>query len=162
LTGAFVPTIPTSYSFETTDRSVYVHCKAGRSRSATVAACYLVKVRPERLVSSVAEERVEREHGAANGVPPATADRAPRATLAGRARLRGALSQYGRRSNDLGAKGRESCAMIKGPVIAGGFHVELNLFGSSPPVHPRRVPGAVKILSLYNVRISEQIPVLTT
>ena len=25
--------------------SVYVHCKAGRSRSATIVACYLVKVR---------------------------------------------------------------------------------------------------------------------
>jgi atypical dual specificity phosphatase len=32
------------FSFDGTGKSVYVHCKAGRSRSATVVACYLVTV----------------------------------------------------------------------------------------------------------------------
>jgi atypical dual specificity phosphatase len=31
-------------SFEGTNQSVYVHCKAGRSRSALICACYLVNV----------------------------------------------------------------------------------------------------------------------
>ena len=30
--------------FNGTDSSVYVHCKAGRTRSATLVACYLMKV----------------------------------------------------------------------------------------------------------------------
>lgn len=30
--------------FNGTDDSVYVHCKAGRTRSATLVACYLMKV----------------------------------------------------------------------------------------------------------------------
>ena len=30
--------------FDGTNKSVYVHCKAGRSRSALVAACYLIQV----------------------------------------------------------------------------------------------------------------------
>jgi len=30
-------------SFEGTGKSVYVHCKAGRTRSATIAACYLIQ-----------------------------------------------------------------------------------------------------------------------
>jgi len=31
--------------FKRRGESVYVHCKAGRGRSATMAACYLIKVR---------------------------------------------------------------------------------------------------------------------
>lgn len=40
--------------------SVYVHCKAGRTRSATVVACYLVKLHgwtPEQAVEFVQEKR---------------------------------------------------------------------------------------------------------
>lgn len=40
--------------------SVYVHCKAGRTRSATVVACYLVRVHgwsPERAVQFIQEKR---------------------------------------------------------------------------------------------------------
>lgn len=40
--------------------SVYVHCKAGRTRSATVVACYLVKVNlwtPEEAVSFIKSKR---------------------------------------------------------------------------------------------------------
>lgn len=40
--------------------SVYVHCKAGRTRSATVVACYLVKLHgwsPQKAVEYVQEKR---------------------------------------------------------------------------------------------------------
>ncbi|KAL4229118.1 Phosphatidylglycerophosphatase and protein-tyrosine phosphatase 1 [Mactra antiquata] len=40
--------------------SVYVHCKAGRTRSATVVACYLVKIHnwtPEKAVEFIQEKR---------------------------------------------------------------------------------------------------------
>ncbi|XP_052805552.1 phosphatidylglycerophosphatase and protein-tyrosine phosphatase 1-like [Mya arenaria] len=40
--------------------SVYVHCKAGRTRSATVVACYLVKVHgwnPEEAIAHIEEKR---------------------------------------------------------------------------------------------------------
>ena len=32
------------FGFSASGDSVYVHCKAGRTRSATVVACYLMKV----------------------------------------------------------------------------------------------------------------------
>lgn len=40
--------------------SVYVHCKAGRTRSTTVVACYLVKIHrwsPEKAVEFIQEKR---------------------------------------------------------------------------------------------------------
>lgn len=40
--------------------SVYVHCKAGRTRSATIVACYLVKIHgwsPDKAVEFIQEKR---------------------------------------------------------------------------------------------------------
>jgi len=48
--------------FEKTDKSVYVHCKAGRTRSATLVGCYLMsrhKWTPEKAVQLM---RQKREH----------------------------------------------------------------------------------------------------
>ncbi|KAK7471767.1 hypothetical protein BaRGS_00035589 [Batillaria attramentaria] len=47
-------------SHRANNNSVYVHCKAGRTRSATVAACYLVKVHkwtPEEAVAFLKSRR---------------------------------------------------------------------------------------------------------
>uniref|UniRef100_T1ITJ0 Phosphatidylglycerophosphatase and protein-tyrosine phosphatase 1 n=1 Tax=Strigamia maritima TaxID=126957 RepID=T1ITJ0_STRMM len=49
-------------SFENTGCSVYVHCKAGRTRSATLVGCYLMsknKWTPEEAISFI---RTKREH----------------------------------------------------------------------------------------------------
>lgn len=49
-------------SFENTGHSVYVHCKAGRTRSATLVGCYLMakhKWDPEKAVDFI---RSKREH----------------------------------------------------------------------------------------------------
>ena len=45
---------------EPTGRSVYVHCKAGRTRSATLVACYLMSKHgwtPEQAVDHIKERR---------------------------------------------------------------------------------------------------------
>lgn len=49
-------------SFENTGHSVYVHCKAGRTRSATMVGCYLMakhKWGPEKAINFI---RSKREH----------------------------------------------------------------------------------------------------
>lgn len=49
-------------SFENTGHSVYVHCKAGRTRSATLVGCYLMakhKWSPEEAITFI---RSKREH----------------------------------------------------------------------------------------------------
>ncbi|XP_046688549.1 phosphatidylglycerophosphatase and protein-tyrosine phosphatase 1 [Homalodisca vitripennis] len=46
--------------FEGTDQSVYVHCKAGRTRSATLVGCYLMKKhgwKPEEAVKFIQDKR---------------------------------------------------------------------------------------------------------
>lgn len=46
--------------FRGTDRSVYVHCKAGRTRSTTLVACYLMKfynMTPPQAVSFIIQKR---------------------------------------------------------------------------------------------------------
>ncbi|KAG0443666.1 hypothetical protein HPB47_014664 [Ixodes persulcatus] len=47
-------------SFENTDKTVYVHCKAGRTRSATLVGCYLMQRytwTPQRAVELLREKR---------------------------------------------------------------------------------------------------------
>ncbi|XP_014681521.1 PREDICTED: phosphatidylglycerophosphatase and protein-tyrosine phosphatase 1-like isoform X2 [Priapulus caudatus] len=47
-------------SFRNTENSVYVHCKAGRSRSATIVTCYLMQLHlwtPEEAVTYIKEKR---------------------------------------------------------------------------------------------------------
>lgn len=46
--------------FKDSDGSVYVHCKAGRGRSATLVACYLMKISemtPEQAIAVLKEKR---------------------------------------------------------------------------------------------------------
>ena len=47
-------------TFENTERKVYVHCKAGRTRSATLVACYFIhkeEMKPEEAVNFICEKR---------------------------------------------------------------------------------------------------------
>ncbi|XP_013404192.1 phosphatidylglycerophosphatase and protein-tyrosine phosphatase 1-like [Lingula anatina] len=49
-----------NFILDAPEGSVYVHCKAGRSRSATLVACYLMKVHnwsPEEAVSFIKDKR---------------------------------------------------------------------------------------------------------
>lgn len=48
-----LPAIEFMRKFEGSGRSVYVHCKAGRTRSATVLGCYLMQVRLKFAVDMI-------------------------------------------------------------------------------------------------------------